>query len=72
MAIENSHNNRRLQIKKWLETVFLIAICSQSSKKWQSKTVFLTIFFYVIDSLNILDCCLSDVDSIHVSWYAQA
>ena len=27
-----------------LETVFLIAICGQSGDKWQSKTLFLTIF----------------------------
>ena len=27
-----------------LETVFLIAICRQSSDKWQSKKLFLTIF----------------------------
>ena len=27
-----------------LETVFLIAICRQSGDKWQSKTLFLTIF----------------------------
>ena len=29
---------------KKLETVFLIAICRQSGDKWQSKTLFLTIF----------------------------
>ena len=29
---------------KTLETVFSIAICRQSGDKWQSKSVFLTIF----------------------------
>ena len=28
-----------------LETVFLFAICRQSGDKWQSKTLFLTIFY---------------------------
>ena len=33
----------------------------------------LTIFFSMfIDSFNILDCCLSDVNSIHASGLAQA
>ena len=31
--------------QKSLETVFLIAICRQSGDKWQSKTLFLTIFY---------------------------
>ena len=30
--------------QKSLETVFSIAICRQSGDKWQSKTLFLTIF----------------------------
>ena len=30
--------------KKYLDAVFLIAICRQSGDKWQSKTLFLTIF----------------------------
>ena len=29
---------------KMLETMFLIAICRQTGDKWQSKTMFLTIF----------------------------
>ena len=32
---------------KSLERVFLNAICRQSGDKWQSKTLFLTIFIYV-------------------------
>ena len=36
-----STNNRD---KKWLETEFVIAICRQSGDKWQSTTLFLTIF----------------------------
>ena len=31
--------------QKSLETVFLIAICRQSGDKWQSKTLFLKIFY---------------------------
>ena len=30
--------------QKSLETVFLIAICRHSGDKWQSKTLFLTVF----------------------------
>ena len=33
---------------KLIETVFLIAICRQSSDKWQSKTLFTTIFFIYV------------------------
>ena len=42
--MEIALNNRRTRIKKLLEAVFLIAICRQSGDKWQSKTLFLTIF----------------------------
>ena len=31
-------------VQKSLETVFSVAICCQSGNKWQSKTLFLTIF----------------------------
>ena len=31
--------------KKSIETVFLIAICRQCGDKWQSKTLFLMIFY---------------------------
>ena len=31
--------------QKSIETVFLIAICRQCGDKWQSKTLFLTIFY---------------------------
>ena len=44
MAIENALNNRLTRIKRSPETVFLIAICRQSGDKWQSKTLFLTIY----------------------------
>ena len=40
--------------KKSLETEFLIAICSHTGDKWQSKTLFLSIF----------DSRLSIVDSV--------
>ena len=30
--------------KKWLETDFLIAICRHTGNKWQSKTLFISIF----------------------------
>ena len=33
---------------KALETVFLIAVCCQSVDKWQSKTLFLTIFYLLL------------------------
>ena len=41
MAIKNSVSNDQ----KSLETEFLIAICRQLGDKWQSKTLFLTIFY---------------------------
>ena len=42
--------------KKSLETVFLIVICRQSGDKWQSKTLFLTIFDSTfVDSINVSD-----------------
>ena len=30
--------------QKWIETVFLIAICRQCGDKWQLKTLFISIF----------------------------
>ena len=50
--------------QKSLETVFLIVICRQSGDKWQSKTLFLTIFFLyllIVISINVFDCPLSGV-----------
>ena len=48
--------------KKSIETVFLIGICRPTGDKWQSKTLFLSIFdprSSIVD--NIFDCGLSDV-----------
>ena len=39
--------------KKSLETEFLIAICRHTDDKWQSKTLFLLIFY---QRLSIVDC----------------
>ena len=42
-----------------LETAFSIAICRQLDYKWRSKTLFLTIFFYLctyIDRIIVFDC----------------
>ena len=45
-----------------LETVFFLAICRHSGEKWQSKTLFLTIFLSTfVDSINVFHCCLSGV-----------
>ena len=40
--------------------MFLIAICRQSGDKWQSKTLFLTIF-YLRFSINVFACRLPSV-----------
>ena len=48
--------------QKWLETEFLIAICRHTGDKWQSKTLFLSIFdpcSSIVD--NIFDCRLPGV-----------
>ena len=48
--------------QKLLETEFLIAICRQTGDKWQSKTLFLSIFdlrLSIVDS--VFDCCLPGV-----------
>ena len=48
--------------QKSIETVFLIAICRQWGDKWQSKILFLSIFYprpSIVD--NIFDCHLSSV-----------
>ena len=53
--------------KKTLETVFLIAICRPSGDKWQSKSLFLSIFdprSSIVD--NIFDCRLSEVEELVV------
>ena len=45
-----------------LETEFLIAICRHTGDKWQSKTLFLSIFdphSSIVDS--IFNCCLPGV-----------
>ena len=47
------------RVLKLLEVVFSIAICRQSSDKWQSKTLFLTIL--IIARNSIFDCHLSPV-----------
>ena len=47
---------------KSIETVFLIAICRNSGDKWQSKTLFLSIFYpcsTIVDS--VFGCRLPDV-----------
>ena len=60
--------NRKMQIlsrnvdKKSLETGFSIAICRHNGDKWQSKTLFLSIFnprSSIVDS--VFDCRLSGV-----------
>ena len=43
---------------KSIETVFLIAICPQIGDKWQSKTLFLSIFDLSLDSYGVFDCSL--------------
>ena len=48
--------------KKSIETVFLIAICRPTGDKWQSKTLFLSIFdphYSIVD--NVVDCRLPGV-----------
>ena len=53
---------RRTEIKKLLETMFLIAICRLTGDKRQSKTLFLAIIFLrsSIDN-SIFDCRLFSV-----------
>ena len=51
--------------QKSIETVFLIAICRHTGDKWQSKTLFLSIFSprsSIVDS--VFDCCLPGVENI--------
>ena len=48
--------------KKSLVTKFLFAICRHTGDKWQSKTLFLSIFDQcssIVDS--VFDCCLPGV-----------
>ena len=48
--------------QKSLETEFLIAICSPTGNKWQSKTLFLTIFDQrTLIVKSVFDCCQSGV-----------
>ena len=48
--------------QKSLETEFLIAICRQTSNKWQSKTLFLAIFVLHTSIVkNVFNCCLPGV-----------
>ena len=44
-----------------IERVFSIAICRQSDDKWQLKSLFLTILYTFVDSINVFDCRLSGV-----------
>ena len=47
---------------KSIETVFSIAICRPTGDKWQSKTLFLSIFYRhssIVD--NVFDCRLPGV-----------
>ena len=53
--------------QKLQKPVFLIAICRQSGDLWLSKTLFLTFVVYVVDSIDVLDCRLSGVVSLHAS-----
>ena len=49
---------------KSIETVFLIAICRPTGDEWQSKTMFLSIFYprsSIVD--NVFDCHLPGVIS---------
>ena len=39
--------------KKWLETMFLIAICHPNGDKWQSKTLLLAILIRVCQLLRV-------------------
>ena len=50
--------------QKSIETVFSIAICRPTGDKWQSKTLFLSIFD-PCSSLVVFDCRLSGV----VKWF---
>ena len=48
--------------QKLLETEFLISICRHTGDKWQSKTLFLSIFdphLFIVDS--VFDCRLPGV-----------
>ena len=48
--------------KKSLETEFSIAICRQIGDKWQSKTLFLSIFDQRLSIVkSVFDCCLPGV-----------
>ena len=52
--------------QKLLEIAFSIVICSQSGDKWQPKTLFLTIFIYVVDRINVFDCRPTPCDIVTV------
>ena len=52
--------------QKSLETVFSIDICRLSGEKWQSKTLFLTIFDLRSSIVfSVFDCRLSGVIHMH-------
>ena len=55
--------------KKSIETVFLIAICRPTGDKWQSKTLFISIFDPRSSIVgNVSDCRLPGVImAIHLS-----
>ena len=55
-------NRKRNVDQKLIETVFSAAICRPTSDKWQSKTLFLSIFdprSSIVD--NVFDCRLTGV-----------
>ena len=60
--------------QKLIGTVFLIAICHHTGDKWQSKTLFLSIFdprSWIVDSF--LDCCLPGVlKKVHDSIFFES
>ena len=48
--------------QRLIETVYLIAICHETGDKWQSKTLFLSVFDLCSSSVdNVFDCHLSGV-----------
>ena len=48
--------------QKSLETEFLIAICRPTGDKWQSKTLFISIFYPCLSIFkSVFDCRLSGV-----------
>ena len=53
--------------QKSLETELVIAICSPTGDKWQSKTLFLAIFYsHTLIVKSVFDCRLSSVMSVSI------